>query len=53
MDMSPLPHKAPCFVATYIEPTPQTTPVEEDKPIMMETMRGSLMEGIQQPAPQT
>lgn len=32
MDISPLPHKAPCFVAhiTLPSPSPESTPVDED-----------------------
>lgn len=51
MEISPLPHKAPFVVAAEIEPTPQISSSEEDKPPFMEDVQDSLMEGLQQPAP--
>ena len=52
MDLSPLPHKAPFLVTTEVEPTPQIVSLEEDKTPSIEAMQDSLMEGLQQPAPQ-
>ena len=52
MDLSPLPHKAPFVVTAEVEPTPQIISLEEDNTPSTEAMQDSLMEGLQQPAPQ-
>ena len=49
MELSPLPHKAPFFVAVEVEPTPQAVSLDEDKILPMETMQDSVVEGLQQP----
>jgi len=51
MEISPLPHKAPFVVTTHIEPTPQTTPMEEDTPVSMDTMQYSPLDTVKHPAP--
>ena len=52
MDLSPLPHKAAFSVTTEVEPTPEIVSLEECKTPTTEVVQDSLMEGLQQPAPQ-
>ncbi|CAF9929489.1 cell division cycle- protein [Imshaugia aleurites] len=50
MEISPLPHKAPFFVTTHVEPTPLTSPMEEVTSTLIEdAMQESPTEPPKQP----